>query len=280
MKRSRSTRDNHSQDAILSCLECPVCSENPMLPPIRQCVNGHVLCNLCSSRCEACPQCRAHPTNIRNLALEKMAAGLVLRCANFAEGCHVEVKYAEVQKHGATCEFNRILCPSALQGMLLCEEMLRMRPQSLLEHLERKHQIQVMGDASAASGGCIVEQTELWGTEVSPMADTLVSAHGAHFLIRFGGADGHFYSMVQCLDTTTRSRQFDYRIRISQGRLAVQWDSPTQSVSLAPAALLRERLCLWLPRPLARRLGEHAEGDHGRFSLTLHVQIAFSGRLP
>jgi hypothetical protein len=60
-KRRSSECQSYNEESIAACLECPVCFENPMLPPIRQCENGHVLCDSCSSRCSECPQCRARP---------------------------------------------------------------------------------------------------------------------------------------------------------------------------------------------------------------------------
>jgi E3 ubiquitin-protein ligase SIAH1 len=39
-------------------LECPVCLELPKSPPIYQCPNGHIICNICHKELKLCPQCR------------------------------------------------------------------------------------------------------------------------------------------------------------------------------------------------------------------------------
>lgn len=45
-------------------LECPVCSKIS-LPPIMQCRNGHVTCNICRGKVQSCPMCREIDINIR-----------------------------------------------------------------------------------------------------------------------------------------------------------------------------------------------------------------------
>ena len=49
-------------------MECPVCFCT-QFSPVRQCPNGHTLCDDCSkhSACKKCPTCRAAPTSIRCL---------------------------------------------------------------------------------------------------------------------------------------------------------------------------------------------------------------------
>ena len=60
--------------AQLKQLECPVCIST-MIPPIRQCQNGHTICDTCSKSVDKCVICRidGRPT-IRNLALEITSA--------------------------------------------------------------------------------------------------------------------------------------------------------------------------------------------------------------
>jgi len=58
-------------DDINRFLECPVCYEVPIEPPIYQCVNGHMICGDCKLRIQRCPQC-SQPVKERLLFLERM----------------------------------------------------------------------------------------------------------------------------------------------------------------------------------------------------------------
>ena len=56
-------------------LDCPVCLETPKSPPVYQCSNGHIHCQLCHPKLKECPICRINLTGknpIRNLAVEKI----------------------------------------------------------------------------------------------------------------------------------------------------------------------------------------------------------------
>ena len=81
-------------------LKCPVCFE-VALPPVRQCKNGHVLCDECASLCSKCPTCReAGQPNGRNLALEKLAALLEMKC----KYCMEVIRYECFTSHSKECE--------------------------------------------------------------------------------------------------------------------------------------------------------------------------------
>ena len=106
-KRPREEKDEEEQGeakrVLLDELLCPVCATGPLLPPVRQCPNGHLLCDPCSKQpaCAKCPTCRCSPTNIRNLALEKIASasGLTAPCPH----CGSELPFAEFSEHTASC---------------------------------------------------------------------------------------------------------------------------------------------------------------------------------
>jgi len=106
-KRPREEKDDDEQceakRVLLDELLCPVCATGPLLPPVRQCPNGHLLCDPCSKQpaCAKCPTCRCSPTNIRNLALEKIASasGLTAPCPH----CGSELPFAEFSEHTASC---------------------------------------------------------------------------------------------------------------------------------------------------------------------------------
>ncbi|CBI38495.3 hypothetical protein VitviT2T_023697 [Vitis vinifera] len=66
--------DLHSLTKFQEILRCSVCFDF-MQSPIYQCHAGHALCSSCKARVlnNKCPNCRQQLSNIRCLALEKMA---------------------------------------------------------------------------------------------------------------------------------------------------------------------------------------------------------------
>eukprot|EP00746_Dinoflagellata_sp_MGD_P018994 gnl/MRDRNA2_/MRDRNA2_144111_c0_seq1.p1 gnl/MRDRNA2_/MRDRNA2_144111_c0~~gnl/MRDRNA2_/MRDRNA2_144111_c0_seq1.p1 ORF type:complete len:285 (+),score=24.39 gnl/MRDRNA2_/MRDRNA2_144111_c0_seq1:113-967(+) len=139
-KAKRQRTSEESEDTSLEAqLECPICLKYPMMPPIRQCSNGHLLCDACSRKpqCRACPQCRSHPTNIRCLALEKAVGGLTLRCTHAELGCKMKIPYSEVAQHGSNCRYGPFKC-------IHCAEILKLPTVKVMEHFVGKHGIQVI----------------------------------------------------------------------------------------------------------------------------------------
>jgi len=58
-------------DQLTRLFECPVCFEH-IIPPIFQCLLGHLICNKCVLMCENCPTCRNPFNSKRNLYMEKV----------------------------------------------------------------------------------------------------------------------------------------------------------------------------------------------------------------
>ena len=59
--------------AIMTLLECPVCSEVPHTGdgPILGCRNGHIICQNCVEKVEKCPSCRENEIRCRNIVAER-----------------------------------------------------------------------------------------------------------------------------------------------------------------------------------------------------------------
>ena len=77
-------RNGNFTAQLLQLLKCPVCLEYTN-PPIRHCVNGHLVCNNCFSMVDRCPTCRGDLTHERNLAMEQVANMVTYPCEN--DGC-------------------------------------------------------------------------------------------------------------------------------------------------------------------------------------------------
>ena len=134
MEKRRKREEN-----VLSKLECPVCYVT-MLPPIRQCNEGHNLCERCCTRLLAagrpseppkCPTCRitlkepvARARNLEDVAIE---ANIQVMCD--MPGCGESIRYSEISQHKQTCAGRTVLCPLKRCGW-------RGEPSGLAVHLQ------------------------------------------------------------------------------------------------------------------------------------------------
>jgi len=95
---------------LLEELECPVCTQY-MSSPIKMCENGHNICAGCKRRLPNCPSCRGMFVNVRNIALEKLAAAAIYPCKNREAGCAETFTANGKGNHLAECLFHSIDCP-------------------------------------------------------------------------------------------------------------------------------------------------------------------------
>ncbi|XP_046813371.1 uncharacterized protein LOC124421795 isoform X1 [Vespa crabro] len=65
------TKLANALSGTIRCLECPVCLENA-IPPVSQCVHGHILCVDCRPKASRCPVCRVRLGQGRCLIAEKI----------------------------------------------------------------------------------------------------------------------------------------------------------------------------------------------------------------
>lgn len=104
----------------LAALHCPVCDELPKTAPIFNCSRGHLLCNECQPRVDACPLCRCPNINQRNQFAERLLAraldGLVIPCKNKEQGCTVKDLADKVAKHERICIFREVGCSARHRG--------------------------------------------------------------------------------------------------------------------------------------------------------------------
>lgn len=112
-------------------LECPVCMEI-VVPPVRQCVNGHVTCSACAETLANCSLCNQpilenNPTFINNLL-----AALPRPC-KYSDKCKEFCVTGD--EHENYCGFREILCRNS--G---CIDKVQVN--KLKCHLEQRHQHQ------------------------------------------------------------------------------------------------------------------------------------------
>jgi len=118
-------------------LECPVCLEIIMDPPIYQCENpqGHTVCSACHETLlkerKPCPVCRQELKSRRNVTLECMLENDPSRTKCKFDVCDFKRLDAEaVKKHEDECENRDVACA-------WCYEKISLR--GLAQHVVEKH---------------------------------------------------------------------------------------------------------------------------------------------
>lgn len=242
---------------LLAQLDCAVCLNKPIFPPIRQCPNGHLLCNSCSQKpqCQNCPQCRAYPTSIRNLALEKAAEGLILACPYEAKGCNKTNSYLEAERHARHCDFKPFKCPvHGTQGT--CKERLDMKPELILQHIVEKHGVQIISEGSEATEGVILEYDSTNGRIEGGWQDRLVRADGMTFLVRVVEEGEHYGVRVQGLDVDTESCRFSCIITIERRRRRLVWEGPVRGVGNNSQRWAKKQNTMCIPMAWGKKVGQ------------------------
>lgn len=138
-REARAQKRRKRGEHVLEKLECPICF-GTMLPPIRQCNEGHNLCDRCCTRLLAdsrpsnppkCPTCRIllkkPVARARNLEDYAMEADIEVQCD--MPGCEERFRYSSLSQHKQTCVARTVLCPLKRCGW-------RGEPSGLAAHLQ------------------------------------------------------------------------------------------------------------------------------------------------
>mgnify|MGYP006268320541 CR=1 FL=1 len=131
-------------DWVTKSLECPVCLEPMMEPPIYQCEKGHGMCSTCRETIKAqnkpCPVCRCKLTDARNMVVENILEQLPkIKCKH--EGCPFKRSDAQqVKSHEEEeCRERPVICA-------YCQKPVAMS--KLYGHLETEHGMMQPGSSS------------------------------------------------------------------------------------------------------------------------------------
>jgi hypothetical protein len=111
--------------------ECPICATLAISGPIKQCKNGHSICDTCASRVDKCPSCNGKIV-IRNLQLENLRDATPFPCQNVDNGCKVQLKLKYLKNHQDLCHHGLLPCVS-----YTCNEKMPLK--DLNSHLDSKH---------------------------------------------------------------------------------------------------------------------------------------------
>lgn len=99
-----------SNESILTLMECPVCLDH-ITPPIRQCIEGHLVCIDCFPRLHHCPTCRSVMCEERNLAMEQVSRLLQYPCRYHPMGCKEAFPLNKKSAHERDCRYLQLKCP-------------------------------------------------------------------------------------------------------------------------------------------------------------------------
>lgn len=94
---------------LLEDFECPLCLEY-MHPPIRQCREGHSMCDSCFFKVTSCPVCRAPKSYTRSLSLEILQTRMAFPCRNRSNGCLRTYMGPYIMEHENSCPFSSVSC--------------------------------------------------------------------------------------------------------------------------------------------------------------------------
>ncbi|KZV42248.1 hypothetical protein F511_13347 [Dorcoceras hygrometricum] len=92
-------------------LDCPICLE-PLSPPVYQCKNGHISCELCCLKMKnKCGSCSSPIGYNRCRAIEKVIESVTIACKNTQHGCGETLSYSKKHDHEETCIYSPCDCP-------------------------------------------------------------------------------------------------------------------------------------------------------------------------
>lgn len=191
--------ENALNSSILSMLECPVCLEH-MGPPIHQCRRGHLVCNSCRAQLQTCPTCRSRFTDLRNLALERIAELLLFPCKN--DQCGQSFQLGSKEVHELNCPWRVYSCMAQncqWQGL----------HKSLLAHVQEQHSELILVGAS--------HRLEM-PLDITFSRNYVFSAWGELFRANMqrGPNNNAVHSLAQYLGPVTRAAEFCFTFKMEK----------------------------------------------------------------
>ncbi|KAL3843274.1 hypothetical protein ACJMK2_021216 [Sinanodonta woodiana] len=240
-----------SNQELASYFECPVCFDYA-LPPIMQCQSGHIVCQACRQKLSMCPTCRGPLGNIRNLAMEKVAATVMFPCKYASNGCNTTHLHTDKLDHEETCEFRPYCCPCPgasckWQGSL----------EQVMPHLMSTHK----------------SITTLQGEDIVFLA-TDINLPGAVDWVMMQSCFGHnfmlvlekqekmegqqmFYAIVQLIGTRKQAENFAYRLELNGHRRRLTWEATPRSIHDGVQSAIMASDCLVFDTNIAQLFADH-----------------------
>jgi hypothetical protein len=184
-----------------------------------QCPNGHTLCNECSMKCNTCPSCRATPTNIRCLALEKAGRRVTWPCRYAGEGCEELLEFEKAEKHFEECLYRlQECCPYrytwGMNSHRKCEAKMSIDEATVVRHLVSDHGLEAQtakGIGTKAGWQFPYRMLKSVYVEKSKrLEDPILIKHQSHhFMLHYGTSEDSFRFSISALG---KGNEFESKI--------------------------------------------------------------------
>ncbi|CDS42403.1 e3 ubiquitin protein ligase siah1 [Echinococcus multilocularis] len=246
---------------LVSLFECPVCMDFA-LPPILQCQSGHIVCASCRSKLSSCPTCRGNLENIRNLAMEKLAASILFPCKYALTGCAETFHYTVKAEHESVCEHRPYSCPCPGTSCKWLGQLDQVMP-----HLLQSHK-----SITTLQGEDIV----FLATDITlPGAVDWVmmqSCFGHYFMLVLEkqervSPDQFFFALVLLIGTKKQADQFVYKLDLTASTRRLTWEATPRSIHDGVQTAIANSDCLVFDSNMAQLFA-----DNG--SLGINVTIS------
>ncbi|VDN97266.1 unnamed protein product [Rodentolepis nana] len=253
---------NNSMD-LVSLFECPVCMDFA-LPPILQCQSGHIVCASCRSKLSSCPTCRGNLENIRNLAMEKLAATILFPCKYAVTGCTETFHYTAKAEHEAICEHRPYSCPCPGTSCKWLGQLDQVMP-----HLLQSHK-----SITTLQGEDIV----FLATDITlPGAVDWVmmqSCFGHYFMLVLEKQErvSSFFALVLLIGTKKQADQFVYKLDLTASKRRLTWEATPRSIHDGVQAAIDASDCLVFDSKMAQLFA-----DNGSLGINVTISRARGG---
>lgn len=122
---------DESIDNLKAEVECPICQRVPRKAPVFQCKLGHLICQECYPKCQACPICRTPLSSekIRSILADKILMLVPRPCQFSDDGCQEELLGPQLDEHEKACRHRWVCCVDIACGSVV-------RFHALLDHTQ------------------------------------------------------------------------------------------------------------------------------------------------
>ncbi|XP_052800373.1 E3 ubiquitin-protein ligase SIAH1A-like [Mya arenaria] len=251
-----------SNQELASYFECPVCFDFA-LPPIMQCQSGHIVCQSCRQKLTMCPTCRGPLGNIRNLAMEKVAATVNFPCKYANNGCQTTLLHTEKPEHEETCEFRPYCCPCPGASCKWQGGLEQVMPHLMSSHksittLQGEDIVFLATDINLPGAVDWVMMQSCFGHNFMLVLEKQEKMEGQHM----------FYAIVQLIGTRKQAENFAYRLELNGHRRRLTWEATPRSIHDGVQSAISASDCLVFDTNIAQLFA-----DHGNLGINVTISM-------
>jgi len=173
------------------------------VPPIKLCVNGHNICDICRSKITACPTCRHPFLGATNVALEKLAREVKYPCLYEKFGCKEVFLHDTIREHQHRCQHRPHKCPVYKLPNVKCGWT--GSHNDIKKHLMEKHR----ADCYEYVDG---KYRVLRNIAARMSLSHFVFALNEVFCIRFQASNGALYAVLQYIGQPENAAKYKYKV--------------------------------------------------------------------